>query len=204
MHKRIYFDLETTTKYPTNATTLEFAYWIVDNQQNPFEPLDAGQIYCNIDSLIPASSTAVHGINNAKLLLLSDGKYFWEHAARIQKLFTDCQSIGGFNCKSFDIPILSRDLANSGVDKLPMLPVVDYCRKLRGFNLGLPNTQLETVYNWVLRQQGITPQQVESLFLDYAKKFDIKNLKTTAHGALFDTFMTVVVTQWFESHGYTC
>lgn len=204
MHKRIYFDLETTTKYPSNATTLEFAYWIVDTQTNPFEPLDAGQIYCNIDTPIPASSTAIHGINNAKLLLLSDGKYFWEHASRIRKIFAPCQSIGGYNCKTFDIPILTRDLLNAGESPLPQLPVVDYCRKIRGFNLGLPNTQLETVYNWVIRQQDITSQQVEALFLDYAKRFDIRNLGTSAHGALFDTFMTIVVTQWFEAHGYPC
>lgn len=205
MNKTIHIDIEATTKYPNNAKVLEFAYIITSDPFTTYVE-DMGHFYFSPEKEVPQSSVNIHGLNKAKLDILSEGKEFYQLAQIIREKFNDCTYITGYNSNIYDIPILNRSFVESGVSDLSTneFKFIDFCRKARGYSLPTPDTKLTTMYRYAVSSLGLSLSELNDLFLDCTKVFNVQNVTATAHGALFDTFMVMIVNMFLHKNGFTC
>ncbi len=71
---------------------------------------------------IPAEATAVHGISDADV---ADKPAFVDVASRVIECFKGCD-VAGFNCRSFDVPMLSAEFKRCGIEwPTPDVKIVD-------------------------------------------------------------------------------
>lgn len=201
----VYFDLETTSKWANNANILEFGYILVDPEKD-INPIAMGDMFFYPDAEVPASVSAINGLNKTKLGFLSGGKQFYQCASEVHRILTEgSPALAGYNSKAYDLPVLQRHLANSGVDMLPKdLKHIDFCSSLRRSKINVPNHKLGTMFQWVATQLNATEQDLQQLYLEWCKKCEISNPTTTAHGALYDSFMTYILYTYLIGNGYTC
>ncbi len=66
----------------------------------------------NPEMPIPAATTAVHGIDDAKV---ANEPTFKELASKVSEMIKGCD-LGGFNSNRFDIPLLAEELLRAGLD----------------------------------------------------------------------------------------
>lgn len=201
----VYFDLETTSKWANTANILEFGYILVDPQKD-ITPIAMGDMFFYPENEVPASASAINGLNKTKLGFLSGGKQFYQQAELVRKILTENNPVlAGYNSKAYDLPILQRHFADSGV---PMIPEnqkhIDFCRVIKSFKLGTTDAKLGTLFKWVTAQLGTTEHELQELYVGWCYNCGIPNPNTTAHGALYDSFMTYIVYTYLIGNGYTC
>ncbi len=203
--KTLYFDLETTSKYVNTAEILEFAYIIVDPEVS-IEPIEMGDMYFYPDRPIPASATAVNGLNMIKMELLSKGVKFYQKAKDIRDLMSRTDiNIAGYNSRSYDLPILQNHLDQSGVERIKLSGQhIDFCRIVPKFNLGTPNHKLGTLFKFVCDKLNASTKDMDEMFISWCSQCGIANPSTKAHGALYDSFMTYMVYLYLNGNGFTC
>lgn len=186
----LFFDLETTSMYPTNADILEAAYIVVDDDLNPLEMYDK---YYAIEREVPQGASAKTKLTRAKLDFLSDGREFFMGAEDLRaRLMREGYILHGYNSATYDIPVLNRNLTNAGVDALADYVHEDVFHMAKRAKLNTPNNQLETVYNHALEKLGTNRTGGEQIYLKWAKQFGMENARVGAHGALYDSFMTAI------------
>lgn len=100
----IYFDLETTGVDPQNDRIIsvsfdcdgdKWTYWV-----NPGRP-------------ILEAATRVHGITDA---MIANAPPFEKVARQIADDLDDCDTIAGYNCNRFDVPMLAEELYRAGIE----------------------------------------------------------------------------------------
>lgn len=117
----------------------------------------------NPEMPIPAETTAVHGIDDAKV---ANEPIFKELAAKVSEMIKGCD-LGGFNSNRFDIPLLAEELLRAGLD------------------FDMKNTvaiDVQTIYH-----------KMEKRTLSAAYKFYCDKDLTDAHSAEADTLATYEV-----------
>lgn len=203
MRKKIFIDIEATSVYPS-AKILEFGYIIVDADSEPFSLIDMGHWYFTPENEVPYSSVAIHGLNKAKLQILSKNKMFYELAQQVRDKISECDVIAGYNSNFYDLTVLNNSFDNAGVKRLdPQHKTQDLCKQIPGFKFKTADNRLETVYKYIVNQLGFTLDDMSKLYQEYVSMFNVENAGTSAHGALFDTFMTMIVYTYLEENGYT-
>ena len=155
----IFFDLETTGINITKDKIVEISYIKI----YPNGKKETKTLRINPGMPIPPESTQIHHITDADV---ANAPTFKEVAKELANTFEGCD-IAGFNSNRFDLPLLSQEFLNAGVD-------VDFSR--RKF------IDVQTIYH-----------KMEQRNLSAAYKFYCgKNLED-AHSALADTAATYEV-----------
>ncbi|GGX09059.1 3'-5' exonuclease [Aquimarina muelleri] len=117
----------------------------------------------NPEMPIPAETTAVHGIDDAKV---ANEPIFKTLASKVNEMIKGCD-LGGFNSNRFDIPLLAEELLRAGLD------------------FDMKNTvaiDVQTIYH-----------KMEKRTLSAAYKFYCDKDLTDAHSAEADTLATYEV-----------
>lgn len=155
----IFFDLETTGINITKDKIVEISYIKI----YPNGKKETKTLRINPGMPIPPESTQIHHITDADV---ANAPTFKEVAKELANTFEGCD-VAGFNSNRFDLPLLSQEFLNAGVD-------VDFSR--RKF------IDVQTIYH-----------KMEQRNLSAAYKFYCgKNLED-AHSALADTAATYEV-----------
>ena len=155
----IFFDLETTGINITKDKIVEISYIKI----YPNGKKETKTLRINPGMPIPPESTQIHHITDADV---ANAPTFKEVAKELANTFEGCD-IASFNSNRFDLPLLSQEFLNAGVD-------VDFSR--RKF------IDVQTIYH-----------KMEQRNLSAAYKFYCgKNLED-AHSALADTAATYEV-----------
>lgn len=155
----IFFDLETTGINITKDKIVEISYIKI----YPNGKKETKTLRINPGMPIPPESTQIHHITDADV---ANAPTFKEVAKKLANTFEGCD-VAGFNSNRFDLPLLSQEFLNAGVD-------VDFSR--RKF------IDVQTIYH-----------KMEQRNLSAAYKFYCgKNLED-AHSALADTAATYEV-----------
>lgn len=155
----IFFDLETTGINITKDKIVEISYIKI----YPNGKKETKTLRINPGIPIPPESTQIHHITDADV---ANAPTFKEVAKELANTFEGCD-VAGFNSNRFDLPLLSQEFLNAGVD-------VDFSR--RKF------IDVQTIYH-----------KMEQRNLSAAYKFYCgKNLED-AHSALADTAATYEV-----------
>ena len=155
----IFFDLETTGINITKDKIVEISYIKI----YPNGKKETKTLRINPGMPIPPESTQIHHITDADV---ANAPTFKEVAKELANTFEGCD-VAGFNSNRFDLPLLSQEFLNAGVD-------VDFSR--RKF------IDVQTIYH-----------KMEQRNLSAAYKFYCgKNLEDV-HSALADTAATYEV-----------
>ena len=155
----IFFDLETTGINITKDKIVEISYIKI----YPNGKKETKTLRINPGMPIPPESTQIHHITDADV---ANAPTFKEVAKDLANTFEGCD-VAGFNSNRFDLPLLSQEFLNAGVD-------IDFSR--RKF------IDVQTIYH-----------KMEQRNLSAAYKFYCgKNLED-AHSALADTAATYEV-----------
>ncbi len=104
----IIFDLTTTGSVISSDKIIHLAYikiW-------PDARVKKEEIFLNPEFKMGPEPVAIHGIRNKQL---EDKPIFRQKAQEIWDVFHDCY-YGGFNVKSFDLPLLRREFVRVGMD----------------------------------------------------------------------------------------
>ena len=104
----VFFDLETTGTNINSDRIVEICYLKVYPNGNE----ESKTLRINPEMLIPAESSAVHGIYDADV---ADCPTFKEVAKSIANDIEGCD-LAGFNSNRFDIPVLAEEFLRAGVD----------------------------------------------------------------------------------------
>lgn len=155
----IFFDLETTGINITKDKIVEISYIKI----YPNGKKETKTLRINPGMPIPPESTAIHHITDEDV---ADAPTFKEVAKELANTFEGCD-IAGFNSNRFDLPLLSQEFLNAGVD-------VDFSR--RKF------IDVQTIYH-----------KMEQRNLSAAYKFYCGKDLNAAHSALADTAATYEV-----------
>lgn len=155
----IFFDLETTGINITKDKIVEISYIKI----YPNGKKETKTLRINPGVPIPPESTAIHHITDEDV---ADAPTFKEVARELANTFEGCD-IAGFNSNRFDLPLLSQEFLNAGVD-------VDFSR--RKF------IDVQTIYH-----------KMEQRNLSAAYKFYCGKDLNDAHSALADTAATYEV-----------
>lgn len=155
----IFFDLETTGINITKDKIVEISYIKI----YPNGKKETKTLRINPGMPIPPESTAIHHITDEDV---ADAPTFKEVAKELANTFEGCD-IAGFNSNRFDLPLLSQEFLNAGVD-------VDFSR--RKF------IDVQTIYH-----------KMEQRNLSAAYKFYCGKNLNDAHSALADTAATYEV-----------
>lgn len=155
----IFFDLETTGINITKDKIVEISYIKI----YPNGKKETKTLRINPGVPIPPESTAIHHITDEDV---ADAPTFKEVAKELANTFEGCD-IAGFNSNRFDLPLLSQEFLNAGVD-------VDFSR--RKF------IDVQTIYH-----------KMEQRNLSAAYKFYCGKDLNDAHSALADTAATYEV-----------
>lgn len=155
----IFFDLETTGINITKDKIVEISYIKI----YPNGKKETKTLRINPGMPIPPESTAIHHITDEDV---ADAPTFKEVAKELANTFEGCD-IAGFNSNRFDLPLLSQEFLNAGVD-------VDFSR--RKF------IDVQTIYH-----------KMEQRNLSAAYKFYCGKDLNDAHSALADTAATYEV-----------
>lgn len=183
----LFFDIEATSKFPTNAQVLEFAYIVVNEE---FRPLEMKDMFFAVDREVPQSSVEVHGLTRQKLMFLSEGHEFYESAEEIRNLFyREGLCSVGYNSLTYDIKALNNNFVNAGVLPLENIKHIDVYSHIRNQPLNLPNKKLGTMYSYALHTMGISKQGASELFTRWCDTFGY-TANCNLHGALYDSFVT--------------
>lgn len=107
----IIFDLETTGKSVTMDRIISLCAKKVTiaSGMQPIEP--PVKLLINPGIPIKPEATAVHGITDD---MVKDAKPFAFYAPTLLPFFAGC-NIGGYNCRDFDIPMLSEEFSRVGI-----------------------------------------------------------------------------------------
>ena len=155
----IFFDLETTGINITKDKIVEISYIKI----YPNGKKETKTLRINPDMPIPPEATAIHHITDEDV---ANAPTFKEVAKELANTFEGCD-IAGFNSNRFDLPLLSQEFLNAGVD-------VDFSR--RKF------IDVQTIYH-----------KMEQRNLSAAYKFYCGKDLNDAHSALADTAATYEV-----------
>ncbi len=103
-----FFDLETTGVNISKDRIVEISILKIF----PNGTQESKTWLVNPEMPIPAETTAVHGIDDAKV---ANEPTFKELACKVSEMIKGCD-LGGFNSNRFDIPLLAEELLRTGVD----------------------------------------------------------------------------------------
>ena len=154
-----FFDLETTGVNISKDRIVEISILKVFPNGNK----ESKTWLVNPEIPIPPETTAVHGIDDAKV---ADEPIFKELAPKINDMIKGCD-LGGFNSNRFDIPLLAEELLRAG------------------FDFDMKNTvavDVQTIYH-----------KMEKRTLSAAYKFYCDKTLEDAHSAEADTLATYEV-----------
>ncbi len=154
-----FFDLETTGVNISKDRIVEISILKIF----PNGTQESKTWLVNPEMPIPAETTAVHGIDDAKV---ANEPIFKELAAKVSEMIKGCD-LGGFNSNRFDIPLLAEELLRAGLD------------------FDMKNTvaiDVQTIYH-----------KMEKRTLSAAYKFYCDKDLTDAHSAEADTLATYEV-----------
>lgn len=101
----IFLDTETTGLVPSKDRIIQLSYILADED---FKIVEGKNFYLDIDTYIPEEATNVHGIDNEKILELSQGKKFEDYSKEILWDFSNSKII----CHNvdFDVNFLRQEL----------------------------------------------------------------------------------------------
>ena len=154
-----FFDLETTGVNISKDRIVEISILKVFPNGNK----ESKTWLVNPEMPIPPETTAVHGIDDAKV---ANEPIFKELAPKINDMIKGCD-LGGFNSNRFDIPLLAEELLRAG------------------FDFDMKNTvavDVQTIYH-----------KMEKRTLSAAYKFYCDKILEDAHSAEADTLATYEV-----------
>lgn len=154
-----FFDLETTGVNISKDRIVEISILKIF----PNGTQESKTWLVNPEMPIPPETTAVHGIDDAKV---ANEPVFKELASKISEMIKGCD-LGGFNSNRFDIPLLAEELLRAGLD------------------FDMKNTvaiDVQTIYH-----------KMEKRTLSAAYKFYCDKTLTDAHSAEADTIATYEV-----------
>ncbi len=154
-----FFDLETTGVNISKDRIVEISILKI----YPNDTQESKTWLVNPEMPIPAETTAVHGIDDAKI---ANEPTFKELANKVNEMIKGCD-LGGFNSNRFDIPLLAEELLRAGLD------------------FDMKNTvaiDVQTIYH-----------KMEKRTLSAAYKFYCDKDLTDAHSAEADTMATYEV-----------
>lgn len=157
------FDIESTGLDTKNDRIVEFGSAVFKGGK----VLWRGRALVNPGVEIPDEARAVHKIGNERV---ANCPPFSELLPRIQKKFDECPLLVGYNCLSFDVPMLNAEAARAGSDwRVPVDKVID----------------LQVFVNWFHR--GERPRKLEVIA---SRLYDVHPSEGSAHSAAVDTQMT--------------
>ncbi|WP_062059703.1 3'-5' exonuclease [Aquimarina longa] len=154
-----FFDLETTGVNISKDRIVEISILKIF----PNGTQESKTWLVNPEMPIPPETTAVHGIDDAKV---SNEPIFKKLASKVSEMIKGCD-LGGFNSNRFDIPLLAEELLRAGLD------------------FDMKNTvsiDVQTIYH-----------KMEKRTLSAAYKFYCDKDLTDAHSAEADTLATYEV-----------
>ena len=154
-----FFDLETTGVNISKDRIVEISILKVFPNGNK----ESKTWLVNPEMPIPPETTAVHGIDDAKV---ANEPIFKELAPKVNDMIKGCD-LGGFNSNRFDIPLLAEELLRAG------------------FDFDMKNTvavDVQTIYH-----------KMEKRTLSAAYKFYCDKILEDAHSAEADTLATYEV-----------
>ncbi len=197
---RLYFDLETTSKWTNNARILELAYILIDDEF--MSPTKMGDIFFYQEQAVPPSAASIHGLTQTKLEFLSKGKQFFECADEVYKVFSSPNLVlSGYNSNTYDLQILQRHFEESGVPRLSLTNTRDVYRQFQSSKAPTVNQKLGTAYYWALSQLEMKESEMKQLFVSWCDNHAVQNVSLAAHGALYDSFMTFIVDRVLQQRG---
>ena len=132
----VFFDLETTgTEVKKDRICQIAAIKYMPNDDLNSESDLKKVMYINPQMNIPEGATKVHGITNQDV---EDKKSFKEVSQEIYDFFNGCD-LGGYNCESYDIPLLYEEFERCGIEFLNwdynIVDVYKFERKLKSMSL---------------------------------------------------------------------
>lgn len=119
MNNILWFDIESTDLPTHTARIITISFIFNDNQKT---------LYINPKVPIEPGASRVNGIYNKDV---KDWLTFEEYAPSIMKWLEKAEYYGGYNCRTFDIPLLSVELLRYGYI-MPIRPIFDVYEMVQG------------------------------------------------------------------------
>lgn len=198
--KYFIFDTETTGLDRMKDEVIELGGILLDEK---FSVEKVVHFYCSVDKVIPKQAVNIHGIDNGKLMKLSNNLFFEDYMLKAENNFiTKPKDIFfiGYNV-SYDINMVNNSLGNNGYDTL------DFGRNTTSLNHteGIYNLDLMRAVSSLLGTRGfiklkdavtrickVNEEQLNEMFNTFCKERDI-SANAGYHGALFDTYCTTML-----------
>lgn len=132
----LYFDVE-TTDLPVNIARIVTISFIFNGEEKT--------LYINPKVPISNGASRVNGIydNDVK-----DWNTFDVYAPKIMELLKKCDGYAGYNCRTFDVPILAMELLRYGYE-MPIKPIYDVYEMVQGLFKSL---KLKDIYTTLTKK----------------------------------------------------
>jgi DNA polymerase-3 subunit epsilon len=128
--KQLYIDLETTALEVQKARICQIGVIYLNKEKS---------ILINPTIHIPQEASNIHKIYDEMVL---NSPTFADISKPLYKLILDCDFIVGYNCRSFDIPILYIEFLRCGIE-MPNKSIIDVYEQVKLFE---PTKKLKDVY----------------------------------------------------------
>ena len=128
--KLLFIDLETTALEVQKARICQIGLIYLDKSKS---------ILINPTISIPQEASNIHKITDQMVL---NAPKFSDISKQLYSLILDCDYIVGYNCRSFDIPILYIEFLRLGIE-MPQKPIIDVYEQVKLFE---PSKKLSDVY----------------------------------------------------------
>ena len=132
----LYFDIE-TTDLPVNLARIVTISFIFNGEEKT--------LYINPTVPISYGASRVNGIYDKDVI---DWRPFKYYAPKIFELLNKCDGYGGYNCRTFDIPILAMEMLRCGYE-MPIKPVYDVYEMVQGLFRSL---KLKDIYTTLTKR----------------------------------------------------
>ena len=128
----LYFDIE-SSDLPIHTARIITISFIYNGEEKT--------LYINPGVPIKKEASFVNGIYDKDV---KDWKPFSYYAPQIIKLLKKCEAYAGYNCRKFDIPLLSIELLRCGYE-MPNKPIFDIYEMVQGLFKSLKLKDIYTV-----------------------------------------------------------
>lgn len=132
----LYFDIE-TTDLPVNTARIVTISFIFNGEEKT--------LYINPTVHIEIGASRVNGIYDKDI---KEWKTFNYYAPKIFELLNKCEGYGGYNNRTFDIPILAMEMLRCGYE-IPIKPIYDVYEMVQGLFRSL---KLKDIYTTLTKK----------------------------------------------------